>query len=177
MPAEFFVHRHVRGKWACRCCQILVQEPVGPKIIDKGLPAAGLIARTMVSRFVDHIPYYRQATSNARSQVHTPRSSLASRSGAGGASLQSVLEVHRDFVLDCAIVHADETSVSMLDPGTGKTKKAYIWAYALGAFDALPGVAYDICVGRGAQCPSPSLATGQARWCATNTRAQSAALT
>ncbi len=20
IPAEFFVHRHIRGKWACRCC-------------------------------------------------------------------------------------------------------------------------------------------------------------
>ena len=153
VPAEFFVHRHVRGKWACRCCQILVQEPVAPEIIDKGLPAAGLIAHTMVSRFVDHIPYYRQATINARSQVHTPRSSLASWSGAGGAALQPVFEVHRDFVLDSAIVHADETPVSMLDPGAGKTKKAYIWAYARGAFDASPGVAYDFCVGRGAQYP------------------------
>src|SRR6478735_10371288 len=27
VPAEFFVHRHVYGKWACRCCQVLVQEP------------------------------------------------------------------------------------------------------------------------------------------------------
>jgi transposase len=153
VPAEFFVHRHVRGKWACRCCQILVQEPVAPEIIDKGLPAAGLIAHTMVSRFVDHIPDYRQATINARSRVITPRSSLASWSGAGGASLQPIFEVHRDFVLDCAIVHADETPVNMLDPGAGKTKKAYIWAYARGTFDASPGVAYDFCVGRGAQYP------------------------
>ena len=21
VPAEFFVHRHIYGKWACRCCQ------------------------------------------------------------------------------------------------------------------------------------------------------------
>jgi hypothetical protein len=41
----------------------------------------------------------------------------------------------------------------MLDPGAGKTKKAYIWAYARGTFDASPGVAYDFCVGRGAQYP------------------------
>jgi transposase len=27
VPAEFFVHRHIRSKWACKCCQILVQEP------------------------------------------------------------------------------------------------------------------------------------------------------
>ena len=40
LPAQFFVHRHIRGKWACRCCQILVQEPVEPQIIDSGMPAA-----------------------------------------------------------------------------------------------------------------------------------------
>ena len=58
VPAEFFVHRHVRGKWACKCCQTLVQQPVAPQIIDKGMPAPGLIAHVLVSRFVDHLPYY-----------------------------------------------------------------------------------------------------------------------
>ena len=37
VPAQFFVHRHIRGKWACKCCQALVQEPVEPHIIDLGL--------------------------------------------------------------------------------------------------------------------------------------------
>jgi transposase len=66
VPAEFFVHRHIRGKWACKCCQILVQEPAEPQIIDKGMPTSGLLAHTLVSRFVDHLPYYRQAQINAR---------------------------------------------------------------------------------------------------------------
>jgi transposase len=77
VPAEFFVHRHVYGKWACRCCQRLVQEAVEPQIIDGGMPAAGLVAHTLISRFVDHLPYYRQEAINARSGVHTPRSTLA----------------------------------------------------------------------------------------------------
>ena len=51
-----------------------MQEPVEPQIIDSGLPAAGLVAHTLVSRFVDHLPYYRQEAINARSNVHTPRS-------------------------------------------------------------------------------------------------------
>ena len=38
IPAQFFVHRHIRGKWACKCCQTLVQEPVDPHVIDLGLP-------------------------------------------------------------------------------------------------------------------------------------------
>jgi len=158
VPAEFFVHRHIRGKWACKCCQQkgegqLVQEPVEPQIIDKGMPAPGLVAHTLVSRFVDHIPYYRQETINARSGVHTPRSTLAGWSGAGGAELQPLFDAHREFVLGTQVLHADETPVNMLDPGAGKTKRAYIWAYARGGFDALPGVTYDFCVGRGAQYP------------------------
>lgn len=158
VPAEFFVHRHVRGKWACKCCQVLVQEPVEPQIIDKGMPTAGLVAHTLVSRFVDHIPYYRQEQINARSGVHTPRSTLAAWSGAGGAGLIPLFEVHRDWVLECAVLHADETPVRMLNPGAGKTKKAYVWAYARGAFDAKPGVVYDFCLGRGSQYPVEFLA-------------------
>jgi transposase len=153
VPAQFFVHRHIRGKWACRCCELLVQEPVAPQIIDSGMPAAGLVAHTLVSRFADHLPYYRQEQINARSGVHTPRSTLAAWSGRGGAALQPLFDVHREFVLGAQVLHADETPVNMLDPGAGKTKKAYIWAYARSGFDALPGVAYDFCVGRGAKYP------------------------
>jgi len=130
-----------------------VQEPVEPQVIDKGLPAPGLVAHTLVSRFVDHIPYYRQETIGARSGVHTPRSTLASWSGAGGAALEPLFDVHREFVLGSQVLHADETPVNILDPGAGKTKRAYIWACARGCFDASPGVVYDFCVGRSAQYP------------------------
>ena len=153
IPAQFFVHRHTRGKWTCKCCQTLVQEPVAPQVIDKGMPTAGLVARITVSRFVDHIPYYRQEQINARSGVHTPRSTLASWSGQAGAALIPLYDAHRKFVLSCSVVHADETPVAMLDPGAGKTKRAYIWAYARSGFDVSPGVVYEFCVGRGAKYP------------------------
>jgi len=153
IPAQFFVHRHIRGKWTCKCCQTLVQEPVAPQVIDKGMPTAGLVAHITVSRFVDHIPYYRQEQINARSGVHTPRSTLASWSGQAGAALIPLYDAHRKFVLSCSVVHADETPVAMLDPGAGKTKRAYIWAYARSGFDISPGVVYEFCVGRGAKYP------------------------
>ena len=41
-------------------------------------------------------------------------------------------------MLDSAAMQADETSVAMLDPGAGKTRKAYVWAYARGEFDPRP---------------------------------------
>jgi len=48
---EFFVHQHIYGKWACKCCQQLRQEPAEPDVIDGGIPAAGLGAHTLISRF------------------------------------------------------------------------------------------------------------------------------
>lgn len=41
IPAKFFVHRHIYGKWACKCCQQLRQEPAEPDVIDAAsrLPA------------------------------------------------------------------------------------------------------------------------------------------
>ncbi|MBN8748045.1 MAG: IS66 family transposase [Variovorax sp.] len=177
VPAEFFVHRHIYGKWACRCCQQLVQEPAVPSMIDGGIPAAGLVAHTLVSRFVDHMPYYRQEAVNARSGVHTPRSTLAQWSGQAGAGLEPVFEAHRGFVLSASHLHVDETPVGMLDPGAGKTKRAYVWGYAHGAFDRTPGVVYDFCIGRGAQYPLAFLGGEHERpaWVGTLTRDEYAA--
>jgi len=166
VPAEFFVHRHIYGKWTCRCCQRqgverLVQEPAEPQIIDGGIAASGFAAHILISRFVDHLPYYRQETINARSGLHTPRSTLARTAGNAGAAMVPLFEAHKRFVLSCPVLHADETPVAMLDPGAGKTKRAYIWAYARGEFDAQQGVIYEFCLGRGSQYPLAFLGGAQ----------------
>jgi transposase len=157
VPAQFFVQRQIRGKWACKCCQLLVQEPAAAQVFDNALPTPGLQAHTVVSRFVDHLPYYRQEQINARSGVHTPRSTLAAWSGHTGAQLMPLYDAHRAFVLSSRIVHADETPISLLDPGAGKTRRAYMWAYARGAYEPEPGVVFDFCLGRGGKYPTEFL--------------------
>ena len=64
-----------------------------------------------------------------------------------------LFEAHKDFVLGSRVLHGDETTVALLDPGAGKTKTACMWAYARGVFDPYPGVVYDFCTGRGGQFP------------------------
>jgi len=109
-------------------------------------------------RYVDHLPYYRQEQINARSGVHTPRSTLAAWSGAAAGALQPLYEAQRAFVLSAHVLHADETPVRLLDPGAGKTARAYIWAYARGGHDPTPGVVYEFCRGRGSKYPADFLA-------------------
>ena len=45
VPAQFFVLRHIRGKYACACCQTIQAAPMPAQIIDKGIPAPGLLAQ------------------------------------------------------------------------------------------------------------------------------------
>src|SRR6195952_5289694 len=59
-PGVFTVEQHVRGKWACRQGETLIQAPVSAHVIDKGIPTAGLLAHVMVAKFADHLPLYRQ---------------------------------------------------------------------------------------------------------------------
>ena len=141
----------------CRCCQILLQEPAAPQVFDNALPTPGLQAHTVVSRFVDHVPCYRQEQINGRSTLAlacTRRArALSSWAGQTGAQLAPVFEAHKDFVLGSRVLHGDETTVALLDPGAGKTKTACMWAYARGVFDAEPGVVFDSCTGCGSQYP------------------------
>lgn len=53
----------------------------------------------------------------------------------------------RTELLQRRVLHADETPVSML-AGNGKAHRAYLWAYATGAFENIKAVVYDFCESR-----------------------------
>lgn len=142
-PGTFSVQRHVRGVWACPRCEQMTQEPMPAHVIDKGLPATGLLAQILISKFVDHMPLYRQENAFQRSGVLVPRSTMAHWVGRCGLELQPLVDALRDCLLKRDILHADETPVRTLDPGSGKTHRSYLWAYATGKFDPLKAVVYD----------------------------------
>ena len=142
-PGVFTVERHIRGKWACAHCQTLIQAPVPAQVIDKGIPTAGLLAQVLVAKFLDHQPLYRQEGIFARAGLAIPRSTLAQWVGACGVQLQPLVDALRQALLGRAVLHADETPVAMLAPGTGKTHRAYVWSYGTTQFDALQAVVYD----------------------------------
>lgn len=147
-PGVFTVEQHIRGKWACTQCQTLIQAPVPAQIIDKGIPTAGLLAQVLVAKYSDHLPLYRQERIFGRAGVEIPRSTLAQWVGICGVQLQPLVDALKTEILSHSVMHADETPVEMLKPGTKKTHRAYLWAYAPGAFEELKAVVYDFCESR-----------------------------
>ena len=148
VPGVFTVERHIRGKWACAQCQTITQAPVAAHVIDKGIPTAGLLAQVLVAKYQDHQPLYRQENIFGRAGLAIPRSTLAQWVGTCGARLQPLVDALKAQVLGHRVLHGDETPVAMLKPGSGKTHRAYLWAYAPGAFEATRAVVYDFCESR-----------------------------
>ena len=148
VPGVFSVERHIRGKWACAKCETLTQAPVDAHVIDKGIPTTGLLAQVLVAKFADHLPLYRQEAIFGRAGLAIPRSTLGAWVGSCGVQLQPLVDALKAEILSHSVVHADETPVQMLKPGNGKTHRAYLWAYAAGAFEDTRAVVYDFCESR-----------------------------
>lgn len=163
-PGVFTVERHIRGKWACAKCQTLIQAPVPAQIIDKGIATSGLLAQVLVAKYADHLPLYRQENIFARAGMALPRSTLAQWVGVCGVQLQPLVDALKDDVLSHSVVHADETPVAMLLPGKKATHRAYLWAYAAGAFEDLKAVVYDFCMSRASEHPLKFLGTAEKAW-------------
>ncbi len=143
-PARFFVHRHIRPQYACRACETVTAAPIPPAVIDGGLAAVGLLAWVIVGKYLDHLPLYRLEGIAARAGVTLARSTLAEWVGRLGVALGPLAERLAELLRQRAILHADETPVRQLDPGSGKTHRAYLWAYRSNALDTGPPiVAFD----------------------------------
>ena len=147
----FEVERHIRGKWTCRRCERLIQAPVAPHIIDKGIPTPGLLAQVLIAKYLDHAPLYRQEQIFGRAGLALPRSTLAQWVGACGVGLQPLADALKVVLLTRAVLHADETPVPMLKPGLGRTHRAYLWSYSSSEYDELPAVVYDFADSRSGQ--------------------------
>ena len=157
VPGVFTVERHVRGKWACAQCETIVQVPVAAHVIDKGIPTAGLLAQVLVAKYADHLPLYRQEGIYARAGLAIPRSTLAQWIGACGVQLQPLVDAMRSELMRQPVLHADETPVAMLDPGAGKTHRAYLWTYCSTTWSADKLMVFDFAEGRAGRYPAQFL--------------------
>ena len=139
-PARFFVHRHIRPQYACRACETVSAAPIPAAVIDGGMAATGLLSWVTLSKFLDHLPLYRLEQIAARDKVMLSRTTMAEWVGRLGVALQPLVDRLTMMLLERSVLHADETPVAQLDPGRGKTKRAYLWAYRSNVLETGPPI-------------------------------------
>jgi transposase len=156
-PAKYFVLVSKREKRACKSCeeQGVVSAPLPPRIIEKCLASDQIVIDTVVSKYCDHLPLYRQSAMLERdSGVELSRSTLDGWVLKVGELLIPMASAMRQELLRGTYIQADETPVDVqIHEGRGKNHQAYLWQYSR------PGgtVVFDFRLGRGRDGPKQFL--------------------
>ncbi len=129
-PGRFLRRRVVRRKYVHKTNpdRAPLIAPLPERLLDRSLPAPGLLAHIVVGKYCDHLPLYRQEQIyQQRHGVHLPRQSLTRWVELTSQWLKPIYEQIRTGVMGGGYVQVDETPVDYLEPGNGKTKQGYLW--------------------------------------------------
>lgn len=151
VPGKLFVNRYIRPKYKLPEDKGIVIGHLPSLPIPRGNVGPGLLAHITVSKFVDHVPFYRQMQQFKREGIHLPESTLGGWFAGGCSLLESLYERHKELVQKANYKMADETPIPVLTQDKpGATHKGYFWAYCA-PLERL--VLFDYRKGRGREGP------------------------
>jgi transposase len=156
-PAEYFVAVIKREKRACRACEEggVVTAAMPARIIDKSLVSDRVIINTLIAKYCDHVPLYRQSAILERETgIDINRATLDGWVIRVGELLLPIAGAMGRELLAASYLQADETPVDVQSKDQrGKNHQAYLWQYGQ------PGgsVVFDFRMGRGREGPKQFL--------------------
>lgn len=129
-PCTLFVNQYIRPKYGADDDidgTGVKQAPMPNTPIDKCLAEPGLLAHVAVEKYEHHTPLYRLEVKFNRLGVPISRKTLAGWMYGVGQSLKPLFDYMREMMLKSDIALNDDTPVKVLDPGSGKTHRGYLW--------------------------------------------------
>src|SRR6202030_4786545 len=115
-PAEYFVVVTMREKRACKSCEEQGVEcaPVPVRIIEKGLASDRVVIDTVVSKYADHVPLYRQSAILLRETgIDLSRATLDGWVMRVGELLRPISAAMAQELLAGNYIQADETPMGV----------------------------------------------------------------
>ena len=153
-PAQYFVRVTRREKRACRHCEkrTVVAAPLPDRIIEKGLASDRIVVGTVIHKYCDHLPLYRQeAILRRETGVEISRTTLDGWVMHIGDLLIPIREAMRRDLLSGSYLQADETTVQVQTrEKKGSHHEGYLWQFGR------PGgeVVFEFALGRGRDVPA-----------------------
>lgn len=118
----------------------MIAAPLPEPLMERCFAGNSLLAYLAVSRFADHLPYYREEDILRRSRLSIPRSTQWRWMRGLGQVVLPLVELMRQRLLTCDVLGIDETPCPILDPDLPHTRSAYL--YAQYGDDSQPFVGY-----------------------------------
>lgn len=150
-PARYFVRVTKREKRACRRCSTMLAAPLAERIVEKGLASDAVVIHTVVAKYCDHLPLYRQTAMLEREAgVEIGRATLDGWVMRAGELLGPIVGAMRRDLLAASYLQADETPVPVqMHDRRGENHQAYLWQYGKPGGETV----FDFCLGRGREGP------------------------
>lgn len=128
VPASVRVIETVRLKYACpRCHTGVTEAPSPPQAVERSLATESLLAHVVVSKYLDHLPLYRQERIFQREHLDLSRATLCGWVADVATALAPIGDELRRQVTAASYVQTDDTPITILDE-TG-SRKGRIWTY------------------------------------------------
>lgn len=151
-PGKFFWRETIRPKYVRLGQRELppVVAPAPARVADRCLAAPGLLAHLLVSKYADHLPFYRlQMIFWQRHGVFIARQQMVLWTGQCVLLLEGIVVCIKKEMQASPYVQVDETPVRYLDPELpGRCGQGYLWT------GLVPGkcVVYEWHASRAAAC-------------------------
>jgi transposase len=127
---RMWVKRTIRPKYALPDGEGVIIAPVPSQPIPKGNAGASLLAHILVSKFVDHLPLYRQIQQFRRDGVEIAESTMTDWVRRSCDLLAPLYGKLRDEIKQAEYLQGDETPIPVLtEDKPGATHKGYLWVY------------------------------------------------
>lgn len=131
VPAKFVVIEELREKLVCGVCDKGVVVAPSEKIMDKGRPGSGLLAKIVVDKCEDSMPLYRQCKEFARMGVPLSTSTIGDWSAFALDVLGPVAGRVAEKVIASEYINADDTGLPVLERDhPNGVKRGHLWAYS-----------------------------------------------
>src|SRR5882757_10070747 len=102
-------------EYACKPCQENVKiAPMPILLLPKSIATPDLIAHTIISKYCDHLPLYRQEAIWKRMNIDMPRSSLCGWVLKTAEICEPLVKLLQKHIVGYDYAQADETTVQVL---------------------------------------------------------------
>lgn len=128
IPGELYVRRIIRKKYALQGGAGIVIGELPSQTLPCSNAGSSLLAYLLASKYLDHLPFYRQREIFKRSGVELAASTVNDWCASAIALLEPLYLRLCKQVLNCDYVQVDESTIPVLDKDKpGATKKGYFW--------------------------------------------------
>lgn len=129
-PASFYIKRYIRYKYAPKNKEGVVIGELPNRVIEKGIPGAGLLAWILTCKYLEHLPLYRLLQGFKRAKIPIASSTLE---GWTRQALKIIDILYQHLLIDTramGYLQSDESPIKVIDKSKkGTTHRGYYWVH------------------------------------------------